>query len=76
VILAQGFFFFVSLLDIYFIYISNVVHFPGFPSENPYSLPLSLLTNPPTPNPGPGIPLQWGIETSQDQWSFFSLMSD
>jgi hypothetical protein len=27
------------LLDIYFIYISNVVPFPAFPSENPHPLP-------------------------------------
>jgi hypothetical protein len=25
------------LFDIYFIYISNVISFPGFPSKNPYS---------------------------------------
>jgi hypothetical protein len=37
--------FFLFLLDIFFIYISNVIPFPGFPSENP----LQLLTNPPTP---------------------------
>jgi hypothetical protein len=27
---------FIYLFDIYFIYISNVVLFPGFPSENPH----------------------------------------
>jgi hypothetical protein len=36
-------------LDIYFIYISNIIPFPGFPSENPHPLLLPLLTNPPTP---------------------------
>ena len=38
------------LLDIFFIYISNVISFPSFPSENPH-IPsiLPLLTNPPTP---------------------------
>ena len=37
-------------LDIFFIYISNVNHFPGFLSKNP-PIPstLPLLTNPPTP---------------------------
>jgi hypothetical protein len=31
------------LLDMFFIYISNVIHFPGFPSENPLTLyPLPL----------------------------------
>jgi hypothetical protein len=29
------------LLDIFFIYISNVIPFPSFSSENPLSLPLS-----------------------------------
>jgi hypothetical protein len=38
------------LLDIFFIYISNVICFPGFLSEkNPISYLLSLLTNPPIP---------------------------
>jgi hypothetical protein len=35
---------FIFLLDIFFIYISNVIPFPGFPSENP--LPHSLLPPP------------------------------
>jgi hypothetical protein len=38
-------------LDIVFIYISNVIPFPSFPSENSLSSPLSplpLLPNPPT----------------------------
>jgi hypothetical protein len=35
------------LLDIFFIYISNVSSFPRFPSKNP--LPVPLLPNPPTP---------------------------
>jgi hypothetical protein len=35
---------------IFFIYISNVIPFPGFPSKNPLFLyPLPLPTNPPTP---------------------------
>jgi hypothetical protein len=35
----------------FFIYISNVISFPGFPSKNPLfpSPPPPLLTNPPTP---------------------------
>jgi hypothetical protein len=34
------------LLYIFFIYISKVIHFPGFPSETPYSItpPHTLLT--------------------------------
>jgi hypothetical protein len=38
--LTQDDIFFLSfLLDIFFIYISNVIPFPGFPSKNPLSLP-------------------------------------
>jgi hypothetical protein len=38
------------LLDIFFIYISNVIPFPSFHSENPLSLPPSPLpTSLPTP---------------------------
>jgi hypothetical protein len=45
---------FLFLLDIFFIYISNVIPFPGFPSENPLShLPphiafMRVLRHPPT----------------------------
>ena len=44
-------FFSLSLkLDIFFIYISNVIPFPSFPSEkSPILFPLPLLTNLPTP---------------------------
>jgi hypothetical protein len=61
-----------SLLDIFFIYISNVFPFPSFPSENPLS-PHPLLPNPPTPIPGPGLPLYWAIEPSQDKGLYFKL---
>jgi hypothetical protein len=40
------------LLYIFLIYSSNILPFPGFPSENhppPMSFPFPLLTNPPTP---------------------------
>jgi hypothetical protein len=38
------------LLDIFFIYISNTIPIPGFPSEKPLlPPPLPLLTSPPTP---------------------------
>jgi hypothetical protein len=43
-----------SLLDIFFIYISNVIPFPGFPFEN--TLPLSL---PPPPAHQPTTPAFW-----------------
>jgi hypothetical protein len=42
-------FLFLFLLDIFFIYISNVIPFPSLPSRNPPSPPHSLLPNPPTP---------------------------
>jgi hypothetical protein len=58
------------LLDIFFIYISNVIPFPRFPSEN------SLFPNPPTPIPGPGIPLYRGIEPSQDLGFLLPLMTN
>jgi F0F1-type ATP synthase membrane subunit a len=34
------------LLDIFFIYISNVIPFPSFPSKNPLSSPLSPTHKP------------------------------
>jgi hypothetical protein len=41
------------LLDIFFIYISNIIPFPGFPSENPLTLPPPSISpavnNPQTP---------------------------
>ena len=43
----------VCVLDIYIIYISNVIPFPGFPSENPLSHPPALLTNTPIPTSWP-----------------------
>jgi hypothetical protein len=48
-VLACIAFLFYFLLDIFFIYISNVIPFPGFPLKTPYLFPVSLLTNPPTP---------------------------
>jgi hypothetical protein len=59
---------FLFLLDVFFIYISNVIPFPGFPSENTISPPTSPCSpTHPLLLPGPGIPLHWGIEPSQDQ---------
>lgn len=63
------FFFFFLKLDISFIYISNVIPFPGFPPSwkhpIPSSLPLLLwgysFTHPLTPTSLPLIPLHWGI---------------
>ena len=69
--------FLLFLWDIFLIYISSGIPFPGFPSEN-------HLTPPPSPCspthplllPGPGIPLHWGIEPSQDQGPLLPLMSN
>jgi hypothetical protein len=58
---------FLFLLDIFFIYISNVTPFALFPSENLLFNSLSPCspTNP-FPLPSPGIPLHWGIKPSQE----------
>jgi hypothetical protein len=70
----QPFVLFFFLLDIY---ISNVIPFPGLPSKNSLSPPLSPCSpTHPHPLPGPGIPLHWGIETSQDQGPLLPLMTD
>jgi hypothetical protein len=56
------------IIDIFFIYISNVIPFPSLPSENPPSPPHSPCSPTyPLLLPGPDIPLYWGIEPSQDQ---------
>ena len=66
---------FLFLLDVFFIYISNVIPFPGFPSENTISPPTSPCSpTHPLLLPGPGIPLHWGIEPSQDQGPFLPLI--
>jgi hypothetical protein len=59
---------FYILLDYFFIYISKVIPFPGFPIPEtpiPSSLPLLLWrcssTHPPTPTYPPLIHLPWGI---------------
>jgi hypothetical protein len=62
------------LLDIFFTYTLNVIPFPSFPSENPLSPP--PVPNLPTPIPGPGIPLYWDIEPSQDLGPLLPLMTD
>jgi hypothetical protein len=64
----QSFFF--PKLDIFFIYISSIILFPSFPSENslfPSPTPSYCSSTHPLQLPGPGIPLYWGIEPSQDQ---------
>jgi hypothetical protein len=57
------------LLDTFFIYVSNVIPFPSFPSENPLSSPPSPCSIPhPLSLPGPGIHLYWGIEWEGLLW--------
>jgi hypothetical protein len=61
----------------FFIYISNVIPFPcpspkNFPLSHPLS-PYSLIH--PLLLPCPGIPLYWGIKSSQGQGPLVPLMS-
>ena len=70
-------------LDILFVYILNVIPFPGFPSANPLSKhPLSCFYEgapPPIHLPlchHPSIPLHWGIKPSKDQGPPLQLMPD
>jgi hypothetical protein len=61
----------------FFIYISNLFPFPGFPSENSLSHPPMLYsTTNPLLLPCLGSPLHWGIESSQDQGPLLPLMSN
>jgi hypothetical protein len=67
----------IFLLEVFFIYISNAIPFPSFLSENPlYSPPSPSSSTHPLPLPCPGIPLYWGIESSQDQGPLLQLMAD
>jgi hypothetical protein len=72
------------LLDIFFIYNSNVSPFPSktpphqkspIPSPSPCFYE-GVPPPPPTPPPHHGIPIRWGIEPSQDQESLLLLMPD
>ena len=60
----------IFLLDIYFIYISNVVPFPGFLSKTPLSLsPFPCSSNHQHQLPGPGIPLHWSLHQTKGLYS-------
>jgi hypothetical protein len=69
-------------VDIFFIYISNVIPFSCFPSRTPHHFILPppsmrvLSHHPPTPTPHPGIILHWVIEPSHDQGPLLPLMSN
>jgi hypothetical protein len=68
-------FYFILFLDVFFIYTLNAIPFSSSPSKSLPSLPPSPCS--PTHSlqlPGPGTPLYWGIEPSQDQGSLFPLM--
>jgi hypothetical protein len=72
------------LLDIFIIYISNVIPSPGFPSGNSLSHPplpasmrvLKILPTHSFPPPCPGTLLHRSIESSQDQGPLLSLMAN
>ena len=68
-------------MDVFFIYISNVILFHGFSAlETPYIFPLPLLlwgcspNHLPTASSLPWHSLHWGIELSQNQGPFLPLM--
>jgi hypothetical protein len=72
--------FFLSLLllvETLFIFTSNVIPFPGFPSKNPIPLPLFPYSpTQPLLLPSPGILLHWDIECSQNPGPLFPLTND
>jgi hypothetical protein len=71
-------------LNVFLIYISNVIHIPGPPpASNPLYHPPSPCfyegVSPPTntlPPPCPGIPLHLGIKPSYDQGILVTLIPD
>jgi hypothetical protein len=78
-----GIWFFLCLLDIFFIYISNVICFPALPSDQtPFHFPSPCFyEGVPTPTHPlltscPGIPLHWGIKSSEDQGPLQPLISE
>jgi hypothetical protein len=64
------------LLDIFFIYISDVSCFPDSPYENSLSPPPTFSSTHPLLFPVPGIPLHWDVQPSQDQGPLLPLMTD
>jgi hypothetical protein len=64
------------LLDIFYIYISNVISFPDFPSNPPVLSPLPLFTNPPTPASRTRHSSTLWLEHSQGQGPIFPLMTN
>ena len=68
-------FFFQFLFDNFFIYISNVNHFPTFLSKNPLSY-CPTPANQPTLSGFLALVFYSGIELSQDEGPLLSLMTD
>jgi hypothetical protein len=63
---------FLFLLDIFFIYISNLIPFPSFPSENPPSLPPSpCSTTHPSCFLALAFPWPWQLEPHVPPCVFF-----
>ena len=50
--------------------------FLDFSLKIPYTLPISLLLNAPTPSSCPGIPLYWGIESLQNEGPLLPLIAE
>jgi len=80
---CQSFFSPFFLLNIFFIYTSNVISFPSFPSRNPPAHPPITCLHEGAPPPihlllphCPSIPLCRGIEPPQDRGPPFPLMLD
>jgi hypothetical protein len=72
---------YILLLDIFLIYISNVIPFPGLPSGNPLSHPSSpasmrVLPHPPTPTFLPWHSSTLGHPTPSDLGLLLPLMSN
>jgi hypothetical protein len=71
-----------AFLFLFFITYFLYLHFKCYPlslfplQKSPIPSLLPLLPYPPTPIPGPGIPLYWGIEPSQDLGPLLPLMID
>ena len=70
---SNEYFYFSLLLDIFFIYISNVIPFPGFPPPgnrhptlpSPASKRVFLHPPPPMHHPAPGYPIKGGGTTRE-----------
>ena len=67
-----GFFFLYFLLDIFSIYISNVIPFPSFPYKNSLYPSLSPCSSThPLLLPSPGIPLYWAYNLHRTKTFLF-----